>query len=1064
MNQKILDNIEDAYPLSPVQRGMLFHSLERPEDQMYFFQVVLKISGDVDLDSFQQAWQKLIDRHAILRTAFVWKNLAQPLQVVQRRVTLPIEVRNEMPRDPALWKQERDEFLRYDRERGLQLTRAPLMRLTVLRMPEECFTVVWSFHHLIADAWSQSLLLGNLFQLYEACRSGAVVSLPQTANFRSYIEWLESRRSTEESFWRQRLAGADLPSKLRIHCAPDFAPDAPRSQRQVHRSLSPEYTKKLRQFCQRRRVTLNTVVQAAWSVLVGKYSGANDVTFGVTVAIRPPDLPGSESIIGPLINTVPMRVRIEPKEPVGEFLQSLQDQGADLLEQAAASLTNIRQWAGLSGPANLFETIIVFENTPFDAVVAAKVKNLCHDWECIEPVNYELALKVLPSERLSFTLAYDTTKLSHAFAERLLSQIVSLLEQISSHPDGPVGNLYLAKEFNPAGIVRGPAEREGTKLTAQMLFDAAVQKAPQAVAIETDGHKMSYSGVDGLATSLADHMRLAGVGPEVPVAVCLPRGRQQVIAALAAWKAGGVYSPMDPAAPDDRISFQLRNLNPGVILCRAAESDRFALAGRILTIDDIETPVFNGTVREEKSRTVLEDEALSGAYIIHTSGSTGRPKGVVVSHSGMENLVRSQIERLEAGPGARVLQFASPAFDASVFEIALALFSGATLVQAPENELLLGTGLVEFLKGAAVTHAVLTPSLLMALPDADLPALRVLVVAGEACSQEVGRRWGRGRRVFNAYGPTEATIWSTVSEVAPGQAVTIGRPIHGVRAHIADLHGQMVPPEVVGDLVLGGPSIARGYLNSPVLTAERFIPDDQGDSPGARLYRTGDLACYTEGGEIDFCGRADRQIKLRGYRIEIEEIESVLREHTAVVAAAVVLVPEGNSKILAAYAVLRSDAEVDAIELKAWLAKRLPEYSVPAHIFITSQLPLTHTGKLDRERLIQSVARMQVVQDHDSEGLPLVALLMRYWKDITGLPGVSCNASLFDQAGDSLRLMDLIGRIGEELRVEVPLGQLFDAPTITALADYLLQNSHSEELNRIAQEKLKPQEECVRPS
>lgn len=1058
MRRQIINNIEDIYPLSPAQRGILFHSLDEAGDKKYFFQVIFTLSGPLNLDVFRQAWQRLIDQHAILRTAFVWKNLEQPLQVVQRQTSLTMEVCDDTPDSPVAWEQYRAEFLRRDRDRGLALSRPPLMRLTALRTPQGLYSIVWSFHHLVADAWSQSLLLVELFQQYDALLSGGAVSQRAPASFRSYVEWLQKRSpsviSNEEAFWRETFRDFDAPATLRVRSAHGSDLGSSLMHQEARIEMSVEESDSLRVFARDRRTTLNTLIQTAWAVLIAKCSGSDDVVFGVTVATRPPELPGSASIIGPLINTVPQRIKIRAEETAEQLLQRAQQAGLDLFEHSSASLTSIRQWAGVAGSSALFETIIVFENAPFDSAVAQRITSLCESIESVEPTNYALALKVAPGRCLTFTLIYDNARFSHVFAERTLGLTRHLLKQICSVADIRVADLGLVSNDRMREQVSETFSAGSVGRTASDLFAVAAARDPNAIALETSAEKISYWELDERATSLASQLRASGIRAEIPVAVCLPRGLRQVIAALAIWKAGGVYAPVETDLPQERFFHQLKNMRPGLILCCDAGAERFASAGRVMVVDKVGKALAG-------VETGGDEEAInhpaSGAYIIHTSGSTGRPKGVVVSHSGFEGLIRAQVELLEAGPGARVLQFASPSFDASIFEIALGIFSGATLVQAEEGEVLLGNALLEFLERSAITHAVMPPSLLATLPDAELPDLRVLIVAGEACLPEVVRHWGKGRRLFNAYGPTEATIWSTVAELTPSDPITIGRPISGVQAHIVDLHDQPLPIGILGELLLGGPSIARGYLDAPDLTAERFIPDSFSSSPGGRLYRTGDLACYTEQSELDFCGRIDQQIKLRGYRIELDEIVAVLSENAEVSAAAVVVVPEGNSKSLVAFVVSALGANVDAAALRLWATTKLPDYSVPARIIVLAQMPLTHTGKIDRAGLIERAKRGAGANaESTAPTTPMELLLSRFWGEITGLDQVDVNADLFDQSGDSLRLMSLIGRIGQDLGVTIPLSEVFDSPNIAALVNYVLQHSASiEALERTTQELLK---------
>jgi len=1054
MSKRPAENIEDIYPLSPVQRGILFHSLEDEGKRMYFFQIVLTLSGEIKLDAFRLAWQRLIDRHAILRTAFVWKNLEQPLQVVQRQATLQFEVIDDTPADPAAWDEFRAEFLQRDRERGLALSRAPLMRLTALRMPQGTYTIVWSFHHLIADAWSQSLLLAELIQQYDAIQSGVTLSLETPPSFRSYIEWLQKRSSaSEEAFWKKTFEGFDIPPQLGVRCAAESEPDDHAKQQHVRHEFSKEQSRALRMHAQDQGMTLNTLIQGAWSVVLAKYTRSDDVIFGVTVATRPTEIDNSEAIIGPMLNTLPLRVKVRRGDTVKELMERVQQTGLDILECSSSPLTSIRQWAGIANSSELFESIVVYENAPFDSNVAQRINSLCTDMETVEPTNYSLSLKVTPGPPLGLSVIYDTDRFNRAFAERLLNHIVSLITQIRSGSEIRVAQLRLStNDEMRAGETELPGNSEEPR-TAATMFAAAVARNPNAVALETNERKMSYSELNARAASLSSHLRTNGVFEETPVAVCLPAGTRQVLAALAIWKAGGIYAPFDIKTPDERLLYQLRNMNPAAILCRNADAPRFASAGPIIVIDPIEeTPV---RLVDDINYGDSNDPS-SGAYLIHTSGSTGRPRGVVVSHSALDNLVHA-LQRLEAGAGARVLQFASPSFDASVFEITLALFSGATLVQPEEDELLLGDALLEFLERSAVTHATLYPSLLAALPEAPLPALRTLIVAGEACSPEVVRRWAKGRRLLNCYGPTEAAVWSTVKELALGEVVTIGNPVRGVHAYILDTHDQLLPQGIIGELVLSGDSLARGYVGEPAITAERFIPNFLSNRPGARLYRTGDLASYTDTGEINFCGRVDHQIKLRGYRIELGEIEAVLLEHSDVSQAAVVLVTDGTSSFLHAFVVLKPSSDVVSEELITWVASKLPKYSVPSRVLILDEMPLSHAGKVDRATLVENARRsLHPPFESAPPSTEIEALLALFWRQITGLAQVDVGGDLLDQKGDSLRIMELVGRIGQDLGATVPISMVFDSPTLTAVATYVLKESDSaEKLKKRAEELLK---------
>src|ERR1044071_5418236 len=641
-------------------------------------------------------------------------------------------------------------------------------------------------------------------------------------------------------------------------------------------------------------------------------------------------------------------------------------------------------------------------------------------------------------EAIKGSALYLPHALSGETVERFFKHTMQILRHALKNPDAPLSELPLLDEGERRQLLndfsRAHAD-DSSQPGAKELFEQQAAARPTAIAIGFGNEVLTYAELNARANRLAHYLRREGVGPETLVGLYMGRGLETIVGVLAVWKAGGAYLPLDPDYPRERIAFMLGDARVPVLLTLGDLAETLPpVDARVMKLDT-DGALFSRE-SDENPQTVLEAE--TPAYVIYTSGSTGRPKGVVVTHRGLCNLTRAESHVYGVGPQDRILQFASPSFDASVFEIVMALCTGASLWLASREELLPGPGLIGLLKRQAITNVTLPPSALSAMPDAELPELRTLIVAGEACPAEAVQQWGGTRRFFNAYGPTEATVWATVKECLPEQEgqPTIGRAVVNAEVYILDAGMQLVPIGVARELYLGGAGLARGDLNRSELTAERFIPHPFSSEAGERLYRTGDIARFLPDGEIEFLGRSDEQVKVRGFRIELGEVESALREQMGV-RACVVIAREDTpgDKRLVAYITAEDGRGVETSELRAALRGLLPEYMVPSAFVVLEELPLTPNGKVDRRALpAPDASRPDLDEAHVSAGNPVEEVLAGIWADVLGLERIGIHDNFLELGGHSLLATRAFSRVREAFQVEVPIKTLFEAPTVAGLA------------------------------
>ncbi|MFN7945820.1 MAG: amino acid adenylation domain-containing protein [Blastocatellia bacterium] len=1071
MNPK---QIADFYPLSPMQQGMLFHTQYAPDSGMYIGQMICRLSGAFDLTAFERAWQRVVDRHPILRSGFISGEVKEPVQLVHRAVKVPFEVQDWRAIESNEQQQKLSDFVLADQRRGFDPAVPPLVRFTLLQMAEREWQFIWTYHHILFDGWALPLILREVFAFYEAFHQGRELALPQPRPFRDYIVWLRKQDLKKaETFWRARLSGFTAPTSLRVDRAASTDESAS-AYAEESLLLSAELTAALQALARQRQLTLNTLAQGAWALLLARYSGDNDVLFGATVSGRPTDLPGAEQMIGLFINTLPVRVQVEPDANLSDWLRELQQQQLEMRQYEYSPLVQIQSWSDVPPGLPLFESILVFENTPVSSAAgqAGDTALQLSDVQSNQQTNFPLTLAAMPGEQLKLVLGYDALRFDQSAIALMLSHLRTLLENFIASPHARLADVRMlsAAELRQELIEWNDTAKDfpADRCTHQ-LFEEQAARTPDAAAVSFEESTLSYRELNERANQMAHYLQCLGVGPETLVGVCVEPSLEMVVGILGIMKAGGAYVPLDPHYPADRLAFMLADSQVQIVLTQSHLKSAISnLKSEIeLLCLDTEWPRI---APESAANVVSEVRPHHLAYVIYTSGSTGQPKGTLLEHRNLCNFTMVALEQFAITPESRVLQFASFSFDASVSEIVMALCGGARLVLARRETLTSPDTLAELLRREKITTVTLPPSLLAALSPDNLPALTTVVSAGESCAWEVAERWAEGRRFLNGYGPTEATVGSSYyfykGRRDDAATVPIGGPVSNAQMYVLDARQQPVPVGVPGELYIGGAGVARGYLHRPELTAEKFIAwksefgirnseaerqmtegremaaplttDYRLPPTDYRLYRTGDLVRRLADGSLEFLGRVDEQVKIRGFRIEPGEVEAVLNAHPAVQAAVVIAREDvAGDKRLTAYYVAQPDATISISDWRSFAQQQLPGWLVPSAFVSLDSLPLTPNGKIDR-RALKSAKYAPDKAASESEFIaPRTAteeIIAGIYAQVLNVSRVGAEDNFFELGGHSLLATQVTSRLRSAFGVELPLHDLFESPSVSALA------------------------------
>ena len=1041
--------VEDAYPLSPMQEGMLFHSLFAGGSDVYVTQARYDLER-LDLEAFRSAWEAVLARQPVLRTGFHAAGGSRtPVQVVRRAVPLPLRVEE----GRGLPAAEREAWLaalaRSERQAGFDLSRPPLMRLVLARLSESGYHLVWTHHHLLLDGWSVALLLSEVSRLYRAFSAGRPAELPPVRPYRDYIAFLErcdGRRA--EELWRQTLAGFEAPTPLPGERRPEPTGAAATEWGGERLRWPAASLDGLEAFARRHRLTVSTLVHGAWALLLGRSGGRDDVVFGSVTSGRPAELPDMETAIGLFINTLPVRVRMPSGAAVLPWLRSLQEDQTALREVEHTPLREVQRASGLPAGTPLFESLLIFENYPVDEGLGRDLGGLAiRRAGTYARTSYPLNLVAVSSGGLSLALEHDARRFDPVDVRRSMGHLARLLLGLAEDGERPLADLPMLAEGERHQILsewNDPGALPPGAASVVASFERVAERMPDRPALSQDGRRFTYGELDRWANRLACALCRRGVGMETRVAVLADRSPELIVALLGILKAGGVYVPLDPEYPRDRLAFMLEDSGAAVLLTREGLAGPRLRGSAVPFLFDA-AGALDGESDERLPAGLRPDQL---AYVIYTSGSTGRPKGVMVSHGAFARLAEALRPVLRVEAGERVLQFCSPSFDASLQEIVSSLTAGGELVLRTDAMLRSARALLAACGRESISVLSLPAAYwheIAAKLEAEglaLPSgLRLVFTGGERALPERVAAWHRhapeGPRLINGYGVTESTVLSTAglaAPAAPGREVSVGRVLAHTEAYILDRQGRPVPVGVAGELHLGGDLLARGYLNRPEQTAERFVPHPFPPVPGARLYRTGDRARAFLNGEIELLGRVDRQVKVRGYRIEVEEIEARLLRHPEVEAARVVVREDPRRRPqLVAYVVPRESPGPEPARLRAFLRETLPDALVPGVFVPLAALPLTPNGKVDLRALPEPAwdgsGDAGTVAPCGTAEETLAAI----WAQVLGVERVGARDDFFELGGDSILSLQIVAR-AREAGLRLTPRQLFEHPTVAGLA------------------------------
>ncbi|MDA8527289.1 amino acid adenylation domain-containing protein [Opitutaceae bacterium] len=1053
----ISKDVDDVSRLSPMQAGLLFQSVIDQESSAYFVQMAYRLRGHLDADRFVSAWQRLPQRHAILRTSFLHEDLPEPLQVVWRERPVEINVIDLRNSDQGEQAAQIERSRNADLNRPFDLARDPLWRVTVWQLANDLNEIVWSYHHVLLDGWSLGLVHRDLFDLYDGR-----ATLAATTPYQNYIKWL-ARNPPERarSWWTEHLAGFDEPSSVPEEAA---ASNSDGERGEFLTELDRELSQKLRELAADSGATLATLMQAAWGIWLGGQNRTDDVVFGAIVSGRPSSLEGVENMVGLFICAVPVRIQFGESESFVDLLERVQNEALAAEPHHHLPLAEIQTLTPRG--RDLFDHILVFENYPLNRTARENESAplTIEHIEAHDRTHYKFDLTIDPGETLSLRFGFDPSSHDSAQVARISAQLQALLRSLVTSPRSALNSRSMLPDSELDRVLRQFNQTQfpcPTDITLLELFEEALRLHADHDAVVQGDHTLTYRELHLRADDLAARLQTLGVLPEIMVGLCVGRTPAMIIGVLGIMKAGGAYLPLDPNYPEDRLSTMLEDAGVNIIVTSA--DDKSAIPSAIdgitlLDIDDVpaESPVLKPTT--------LRPHHL--AYTIYTSGSTGRPKGVAVEHRSLVNAAFAWRQGYGIGPGGtrpRILQMASLSFDVFAGDLIRALTNGGTLYLCDADTRIDPEGLTTLLQTHRITQFESTPGLILPLMEyvresaTPLPDLNMLILGSDTlrCSdyRNLVQEFGQDRRIINSYGVTEATIDTcffeeeTPSANRGEESTPIGRPMANQRVYILDSRNTPVGIGTPGELFIGGNGLARGYHQQAELTAEKFPEIDPGDGP-QRLYRTGDLARWRNDGTLQFLGRNDRQIKIRGVRIELGEIEAVLRDCPSVKDALVdVFETSGNSELVA-FVVPEPDSASDTEIWRNHLLGTLSSAMIPSHWMEIERIPLSPNGKVDRRALLSlSLETLPAEIELVAARTNTEKILVPIWAEVLQSTHEDVTADFFALGGHSLKAMQLLSRIKRDLGIKIPMRAFFEQASIAGLARLVDESETPERAN-----------------
>jgi amino acid adenylation domain-containing protein len=1036
--------IENILSLTPTQIGILFHTFEQRQG-VYVDQLVCEII-DIEtlrVDEFRRACSLLMKRHGVLRSTFQARKKGQPVQVILKESIFLFELFDWRDSEAAIDRRIEERFSLWswqERKNGVDVEKSPLIRFNLIRTTDTHWYFAVTYHHLILDAWSVRLLFADLAGIYQSLCNG---ESPPAWMGKNNVEYLSSLADRElvssQQFWSDQMQGLQTATQLGIHVEKTATEDITTPDKEIRFSVTD--TEEIKRAARNNRVTLFALVQAAWSFLLYRYSGETKVVSGVTFAGRPADLTGADYLVGMFINTLPVPAEINTQACIGDWLQGMHKHLADIRRHEFTPLPKIKSWSEFSNTEPLFHSVLTFENVPgLDRGATTNViGERFHIGESnyIFSANFPINVYVVPGPQLSLRINYDTSIYNASAIDRVLSYFYTLINEFATFPEKVLSEIngLNQQQWQSQLVEYNQTQRAfPDNCGIHHAFEAYALKNPTQTALSIAGIHWDYRTLSRRANALAWQLREMGVGPEVPVAICAERSLSMIVGVLAILKSGGIYVPLDPSYPKQRLAIMLDIAKPQLVLYQRK-------LNALLPNKGITTFELENSSGERDDAPDSHVFASNGAYIIFTSGSSGTPKGIILAHKGLCNMIHDWNRLFNVNEGDHILQFASFSFDASVWEIFMAFSSGASLCVGSRNTLYSSEELLELLQSLKISHALLPPSLLGVLTPRKLKHLRSLAAIGERCTEKIERCWRRGLRFYNAYGPAEATITAAVYESTHDELFSsgppIGKPMANTQLYVLDSDLQPVPQGCAGELFIGGVGVARSYIGIAGGTAEKFLPNPfDTNVSGARFYRSGDLVWQDENGDLHYIGRIDQQVKIRGVRVELGEIESRLRQIHEVQDALVITDEAGPGQAgyqLLAY-VIGDEEQLPVKTIRARLKEHLPDAMLPSSYIYLNAFPVTANGKIDRSGLPKDTSEhVAKVNLYRAPRNSVERTLVEIWSDVLQRQTVGIDDNYFDLGGDSISAIRIIV-LAKRKHLLFTSRQLMENDTIAELA------------------------------
>lgn len=1048
---------QQFYALTPIQAGILFNQEMEKKAGININQQIISITGNIELDIFKNAWRILFQRNDSLRTSYHFDQEI-PFQVVHESVEpefekLDFSKKNDGDRAISLEK-----LIIEDRERGFDVKKPPLMRLKLITLGKGRTKIIWTFHQLLADGWSTVILWQEFFKYLNDTKHRKALDPEPRAQYRDYISWLSHQKSQlSQKFWSKLLK--DMPDRTPLPVSINQNNPPLKAYASIMTKVSEQTVKKLNHIAKEFHLTMNSIIQSAWSIIYSKYTGSSDIIYGINVSGRPGNLKEIEWIVGLFINTLPVRVKLDWNLSTVELGRKLQSIFMEMKEFEHTPIWDITHWTKRvrsSRDEQLFEVIVGFDNFPFDETVSKGTNQIRIDnSQVIERTGYPFVLDILPGHAMDLKITFDQRKYQQAFIQRLIENLKTLIDRIADDPSKKLIDYDIISESEHQFLKKYGSNENikiPNKLVFQELFHEQVKKTPDHIAVQFQNKKLTYKELYKAVSYVASALHHKyHIGPESKVVIVAERSIDFMIAVLAIWKAGGVYIPLDTRNPSARYAKELKICKPDLIISEEDYLDKINIAVKNGNTKIKVTIIGLENILKEKSASNIKVNysPAHGAYILFTSGSTGSPKGVIIEQRGMINHIFSKIDTLKISKDDVTAQLASQCFDISVWQFFAPLLTGGSVMILEPKYSLDAIELIKIIQKTKINILEIVPSQLRIILDVikdigieKLNTLKWIILTGEALPVDITKKWRalfKNVQLMNAYGPTECSddVTHYVLEEQGGslyKSVPVGTAIVNTRTYVLDDNLSPLPVGVPGELFIGGTGVGRGYIEEPVKTAENYLPDPFSPNPGSRMYKTGDKVIIMEDGNIDFISRLDFQIKIRGLRIELGEIETALMQHPDVENAVVNAIETNRkSKQLIAYIICKK--QIEDLELREWLKSLLPAYMIPSLFIVLDKFPLTKNGKLNRKEFpVPDQINSFEIPASQKPKTEIEIKMAEKWKELLNCETISLNSNFFEVGGHSLDAVRITSWIKKVFSIDLSLVEFFEEPVFSAIA------------------------------